>query len=42
MEPTLLQILDAREERVRHQRQLLEQYGKPLLCFTMNIPGPEK
>ncbi len=42
METTLSQILDAREQRVQRQRQLLDRYQKPLLCFTMNIPGPEK
>ena len=43
MENKLLnEILAAREQRVRMQRQLLEQYNKPLLCFTMNIPGPDK
>ena len=42
MEATLQEILDAREARVAKQKALLEQYGKPLLCFTLNIPGPEK
>lgn len=42
MEVTLQQILDAREQRVRKQRQLLEQFQTPLICFTMNIAGPEK
>ena len=42
MEISLQQILDARETRVCRQKQLLDQYGKPLLCFTMNIPGPVK
>lgn len=42
MEPTLAQILDAREHRVQRQRQLLEGYGGTLICFTMNIPGPVK
>ena len=42
MEISLQQILDARETRVSRQKQLLDQYGKPLLCFTMNIPGPVK
>ena len=36
------EILAAREQRVRKQRELLEKYQKPLLCFTMNIPGPDK
>ena len=42
MEPTLAEILDAREQRVMKQKELLARYGQPLLCFTMNIPGPVK
>jgi len=42
MEATLTEILDAREARVAHQRQLLETHQKTLICFTMNIPGPVK
>ena len=42
MEAALLEILNAREKRVQKQKSLLAQYNKPLLCFTMNIPGPEK
>ena len=42
METTMQEILDARENRVSKQKELLAQYGKPLLCFTMNIPGPKK
>jgi len=42
MEPTLIEILDAREQRVQKQKELLQTYRKPLLCFTMNIPGPVK
>lgn len=42
MEVTLMEMLDARENRSRRQQELLEQCGKPLLCFTMNIAGPEK
>ena len=37
-----MEILDARENRVLRQKELLSQYQKPLLCFTMNIPGPVK
>ena len=39
---TLTEILDAREQRVQRQKELLGQYGKNLICFTMNIPGPVK
>lgn len=42
MEVSLGQILEARERRVLRQNQLLAQFGKPLICFTMNIAGPEK
>lgn len=42
MEASLLDILDARERRVAKQKELLAQFQKPLLCFTMNIPGPVK
>ena len=42
MEVSLIEMLDAREQRVQRQRQLLEQYGKTLICFTMNIAGPVK
>lgn len=42
MEVCLSEILDARENRAAKQKALLAQYGKPLICFTMNIPGPEK
>lgn len=42
MEVTLQDILDARERRVSRQQALLKAYGKPLICFTMNIAGPEK
>lgn len=42
MEITLQDVLDARERRVARQQTLLNTYGKPLVCFTMNIAGPEK
>ena len=42
MDVTLQEILDARERRVQTQNALLAQYKKPVICFTMNIPGPEK
>ena len=42
MEASLQEILDAREHRVQKQKELLAQFQKPLLCFTMNIPGPTK
>lgn len=41
-EVTLMQILDARERRVAKQKELLQRFGKTLICFTMNIPGPIK
>ena len=42
MEVTLQQILDARENRARRQKELLAEYDKPIVSFTMNIPGPVK
>ena len=42
MEASLLEILEARERRVQQQNAMLQQFQKPLLCFTMNIPGPVK
>ena len=42
MEVSLLDILNAREARVRRQQSLLAEYRAPLLCFTMNIAGPVK
>lgn len=41
-EATLPEVLDNREQRVLRQRRLLGEYGKTLICFTMNIPGPIK
>ena len=38
----LEKILAAREARAQKQQQLLQQYGQPLVCFTMNIAGPVK
>lgn len=42
MEIGLQDILCAREARVREQQRLLSQYKTPVVCFTMNIPGPVK
>ena len=39
---TLEQMLEARERRARRQRELIAQFGLPLVSFTMNIPGPVK
>ena len=39
---TLQQVLQAREDRVRLQRQILQDHGCPIICFTMNIAGPIK
>ena len=41
-EATLAEILNAREERMREQSELLSEYGKPLVSFSMNIAGPVK
>ncbi len=42
MEVTLLEMLEAREKRAMRQRELLDAYGKTMICFTMNIAGPVK
>ena len=42
MEATLQDILAAREQRAQRREALLAQYGKPVVCFTMNIAGPVK
>lgn len=39
---TLQEMMAAREERVRHQKQLLAEWRRPLVCFTLNVPGPVK
>ena len=39
---TLTEILDAREKRAMRQKELLAEYQKPIVSFTMNIPGPVK
>jgi holo-ACP synthase/triphosphoribosyl-dephospho-CoA synthase len=41
-EVTLQEVLDARDRRAEAQRRLLEQTARPLISFTMNIPGPVK
>lgn len=41
-EVSLTEMLEARERRAQHQQELLAQYHKPILCFTMNIAGPVK
>lgn len=38
----LQQMLDAREQRLAWQQQLLLQFPMPLLSFTLNIAGPVK
>lgn len=42
VEVSLSQMLYVRERRVQHQQELLAQYHKPLISFTMNICGPVK
>ena len=41
-EVTLLQMLNAREERVHIQQNIQNKHPFPLICFTMNIAGPVK
>jgi holo-ACP synthase CitX len=43
MSITLEQLLQSRDERVKHQKDLLgKNPGKSLLCLTVQLPGPEK
>lgn len=42
MEVTLAQMLEAREARAFRQFQLNREFGKPIISFSMNIPGPIK
>lgn len=39
---TLEEMLIAREKRVMIQSTLIQSYRVPLICFTLNIPGPVK
>ena len=39
---SLEQVLWSREKRVATQKELLEKYPGTLICFMLNIPGPEK
>ena len=41
-EVTLIQVLEAREARVRRQDALLEKHSLPVVSFTLNIAGPVK
>ena len=43
MPVTLEQLLDSRDARAKHQKDLLGRFpGKSLLCLTVQLPGPEK
>ena len=43
MSITLEQLLQSRDVRVEHQKDLLgNNSGKSLLCLTVQLPGPEK
>ena len=42
MDVTVMDMMQARDLRAMRQKELLQQYGQTLLCFTMNIPGPVK
>ena len=41
-EITLTDILEAREARVKIQKERIKKYSCPLICYTMNIAGPVK
>lgn len=38
----LEQMLSCREMRVKYQNELMEKHKCPVVCFTLNIPGPLK
>jgi holo-ACP synthase len=38
----LEQLLEAREYRAAHQKELMKKYRFPLVSFTVNMPGPVK
>ena len=42
MPASMEDILKSREDRVTHQRELLEKYKKPIISLTINIPGDIK
>ena len=42
IEIDLIQMLDCRERRTNVQNDLLRKYGRPVISFCMNIPGPIK
>ena len=43
MPVTLEQLLQSRDKRAKHQKDLLEANpGRSLLCLTVQLPGPEK
>ena len=43
MPVTLEQLLKSRDNRAKHQKDLLDSYpGRSLLCMTVQLPGPEK
>lgn len=41
-EVALEDMLNARERRAAIQKSLLDEFGAPLVCLTLNIPGPVK
>lgn len=41
-EVSLTEMMNARERRCAIQRRLLLAHRKPLICLTLNIPGPVK
>ncbi len=42
VEQSLMDILDAREERVRYQEHLLSEYKSTIISYKLNIPGNRK
>lgn len=42
VEKTAYEILQSREDRAQIQEELINEYKKSLISFTLNIPGPKK
>ena len=41
-EVALEDMLNARERRAAIQKSFLDEFHRPLVCLTLNIPGPVK
>ncbi len=41
-EVTVPEMMEARDHRVSAQRELIDEFKNPVVCFMLNIPGPYK